>query len=795
MSFVKPKSKKEYNDMVNQYIENRKKLKDMILSDKGDIASMERLSRRQLAPITDILGLTQNRSEGGVSAPTDQPGIMGQLAELNKRIGDIEKRPLMIDTDIRGHEPLPAPEKHELDMDTVGIMMQLNLLLNYPDADFYSEANEKAQKNLYGQIVNLAATLFNDLADIGDVIPGDYGVDTKWGEKLRAAIYYNILEHGDYRKLFSTIRDKLSLYPKGTKRKSKINVVKDLLKTDIETQKQYVMEFGNNDDFDAMSLVMQAGGPAQAVARPTGSAKIIPHKPEDEDAGPAPEPARRGGPPPPPPPGSGPGTPAKRGGPPPPPLPPPGSDIPAKKIPLATPTEETPAEKPAAKPSMEGITKPTMADILAQLGKLKKTEPAKPKSIIEQQIDDEIAKQQSVSRSGFTPDQLLNVMSRLKSTPPKEKKAAEPTEMQKMMALRQKSMKSDDEDEDDEFKDPEPKLVRDMAEIIDEELNQMLHHLDIDVRDMNGYGDDLDPRNTFQKKVADKLLKGANELYDFIIKHEILKGKIFNNTKEVNDLRKALLKAMALKMLTAEGPIHKDRNTPIKIKNFIVNFLTKHNDEQRAATVKKSGLDEVKKAFDLYMLVESRRGKEKGDQEAVETAVETEKAGEAGEAQEGHGVYHKYKVRHNGQYGNVKVDMDKLFRYHRLRAMRGGKVVINNRKVDSDFIDLLTKRYNTKQNYSAKAIKNFRDLVEKSGLPYTSHSRKTKLLDKTDPSAKLYASPEEVTKRLEVLMGEADAGNNSMKNKNEIADIIDFLLKTKNMTPRQHRIIFEAYVD
>jgi len=55
-------------------------------------------------------------------------------------------------------------------------------LLNYPDADFYSNSNKKAQRNLYSQIVKLAATLSRDFAHIGDVIPDDYGVDTKWGE-------------------------------------------------------------------------------------------------------------------------------------------------------------------------------------------------------------------------------------------------------------------------------------------------------------------------------------------------------------------------------------------------------------------------------------------------------------------------------------------------------------------------------------------------------------------------------------------------------------------------------------
>ena len=58
-----------------------------------------------------------------------------------------------------------------------------------------------------------------------------------------------------------------------------------------------------------------------------------------------------------------------------------------------------------------------------------------------------------------------------------------------------------------------------------------------------------------------------------------------------------------------------------------------------------------------------------------------------------------YKIKQNGQYGGLMIDLPKLFGQLRLVASKNGKKVLDQ-PADFDTIDLLTKRFNSKKNYS-----------------------------------------------------------------------------------------------
>ena len=57
---------------------------------------------------------------------------------------------------------------------------------------------------------------------------------------------------------------------------------------------------------------------------------------------------------------------------------------------------------------------------------------------------------------------------------------------------------------------------------------------------------------------------------------------------------------------------------------------------------------------------------------------------------------HSYKMIKVGKYGKLTIDVLQLVEKHRLLVKEAG-VVLLDEKVDSDFIDLISKRYDTKR--------------------------------------------------------------------------------------------------
>ena len=76
---------------------------------------------------------------------------------------------------------------------------------------------------------------------------------------------------------------------------------------------------------------------------------------------------------------------------------------------------------------------------------------------------------------------------------------------------------------------------------------------------------------------------------------------------------------------------------------------------------------------------------------------------------------HPYKMSKDGKYGKLTIDVPQLVEKHRLLAKEAGLVLLDE-KVDSDFIDLISKRYDTKKKYSNLSVVVFKTLTDLSGL-------------------------------------------------------------------------------
>ena len=81
-----------------------------------------------------------------------------------------------------------------------------------------------------------------------------------------------------------------------------------------------------------------------------------------------------------------------------------------------------------------------------------------------------------------------------------------------------------------------------------------------------------------------------------------------------------------------------------------------------------------------------------------------------------------YKLTGDGMFGNLWLDQDKLNDF-KLEAYRDDKKVLSC-KADPDLIELFTKRYNTKKQYSPQSLKTFAKLIDLSGLPINARSYK-----------------------------------------------------------------------
>ena len=130
-----------------------------------------------------------------------------------------------------------------------------------------------------------------------------------------------------------------------------------------------------------------------------------------------------------------------------------------------------------------------------------------------------------------------------------------------------------------------------------------------------------------------------------------------------------------------------------------------------------------------------------------------------------------YKLSKGGSFGHVYIDRAKL-RMNKLSVKdKAGNSVMDN-VVDNSLIDLLTKRFNPKVEYTPEAKDIFKDLTRFSGFKKSRGSGKQKLLGGSTVTL-ITDTPKDILARLNLLLGTRRAGNNSLDIRNEIVQLID----------------------
>ena len=95
-------------------------------------------------------------------------------------------------------------------------------------------------------------------------------------------------------------------------------------------------------------------------------------------------------------------------------------------------------------------------------------------------------------------------------------------------------------------------------------------------------------------------------------------------------------------------------------------------------------------------------------------------------------------------------------------------------KIDSDFIDLISKKYDTKKKCSNLSKVIFKPLTDLSGLESKKRSKKFQNIIKCGCIPTIYNDPEDLFSFLELIIGSIDAGNDTSKMKNRGMAILNF---------------------
>ena len=149
-----------------------------------------------------------------------------------------------------------------------------------------------------------------------------------------------------------------------------------------------------------------------------------------------------------------------------------------------------------------------------------------------------------------------------------------------------------------------------------------------------------------------------------------------------------------------------------------------------------------------------------------------------------------YKISQKGQYGGLVIDLPKLQGQLKVIAHKNGQKVYD-KQADLDTLDLLTKRFNSKKNYSELARSVFSDLNRLSKIPI---HRTSKKYSKLGSGVVYYNNPQDLLSRLELLGGSMSAGNNSSDVREEFVKIVHKLNKLNVIDNKQVNDLIKEYL-
>ena len=149
-----------------------------------------------------------------------------------------------------------------------------------------------------------------------------------------------------------------------------------------------------------------------------------------------------------------------------------------------------------------------------------------------------------------------------------------------------------------------------------------------------------------------------------------------------------------------------------------------------------------------------------------------------------------YKISQRGQYGGLVIDLPKLHGHLKVVAHKNGQEVYD-KQGDFDTLDLLTKRFNSRKNYSQLARSIFNDLNRLSEIPI---HRTSKKYSKLGSGVVYYNNPQDLLSRLELLGGSMSAGNNSNDVREEFVNVVHVLNKLNVINNKQMNDLMKEYL-
>jgi len=172
----------------------------------------------------------------------------------------------------------------------------------------------------------------------------------------------------------------------------------------------------------------------------------------------------------------------------------------------------------------------------------------------------------------------------------------------------------------------------------------------------------------------------------------------------------------------------------------------------------------------------------------------------------------EYRMEPDGTFGSIKINPKNLQKLILTAHKQSGKGMkrICHQKCDYDTLELLTKRYNPKKNYSEDSKDIFNKLISHAEIPIDSvqagkfkhiisksnkipkedsitEEKKAGCLECKDENIKVFDSPDDMATRLHILIGEIQAHNDNPALKNEASQIADLLLKNGHIKQEDHR--------
>jgi len=187
--------------------------------------------------------------------------------------------------------------------------------------------------------------------------------------------------------------------------------------------------------------------------------------------------------------------------------------------------------------------------------------------------------------------------------------------------------------------------------------------------------------------------------------------------------------------------------------------------------------------------------------------------------------YDPYRMTGTGAFGKLQISMKDLDDNH-LRVYKDGKQIAYQ-PIEQDLKDLLTKRFSKLKKYNPESVAVFQKLVKHGEIPaYDKLSKYQTLLkdfyekeilphlsqqgqgcecedydseeeDEIQPSkkgsrVKIFKDVDDVANRLQILIGEMSAGNDSTSVLDEASELINFLKKGDHISDEDEKLLMKA---